>query len=141
MQGVVSDATGQPRQRTTLLAGFALLALVLSAIGIYGLIAQNTAQRTSEIGIRMALGAAPGDVLRMVIRQGLSIASVGIALGIAGALALGRALSAYLYGVSSTDLATYAIVAALVLAVAGIAAFLPARRASRVDPLIALRYE
>ncbi|HTX37690.1 MAG TPA: ABC transporter permease [Bryobacteraceae bacterium] len=141
MQRVVAEATGQPRQRTTLLAGFALLALILSAIGIYGLIAQNTAQRTSEIGIRMALGANPGDVLRMVIRQGISIASVGIALGIAGALSLGRVLSAYLYGVSPTDPATYAIVTALVLAVAALAAFLPARRASRVDPLVALRYE
>ncbi len=141
MQRVVAESTGQPRQRTMLLAGFALLALILSAIGIYGLIAQNTAQRTSEIGIRMALGANPGDVLRMVIRQGISIASLGIALGIAGALALGRFLSAYLYGVSPADPATYAIVTALVLAVAGLAAFLPARRASRVDPLIALRYE
>jgi len=141
MEQVVSEATGQPRLRTMLLGGFALLALVLSAIGVYGLIAQNTAQRTNEIGIRMALGAGSGDVLRMVIRQGLSIAAVGIAVGIAGALALGRILSAFLYGVSATDLASYGIVTAIVLAVAALAAYIPARRASRVDPLVALRYE
>jgi len=124
-----------------LLGAFAVLALLLSAIGVYGLIAQNTAQRTSEIGIRMALGAGSGDVLRMVIRQGISIAAVGVGVGVAGALALGRVLSAYLYGVSATDLAAYGIEGAIVLAVAALAAYIPARRASRVDPLVALRYE
>ena len=98
MQALVQDATAQPRQRIMLLGGFALLALLLSVIGVYGLIAQNTAQRTSEIGIRMALGAAAGDVLRMVIGQGLAIAAAGIVVGVAGALALGRVLSAYLLG-------------------------------------------
>jgi predicted permease len=141
MERVVSEATGQPRLRTMLLGGFAVLALLLSAIGVYGLIAQSTAQRTNEIGIRMALGAGSGDVLRMVVRQGISIAAVGIAVGIAGALALGRILSAFLYGVPATDLATYGIVTAIVLAVAALAAYIPARRASRVDPLVALRYE
>jgi len=141
MERVVSDATGQPRLRTMLLGAFAVLALLLSAIGVYGLIAQNTAQRTSEIGIRMALGAGSGDVLRMVIRQGISIAAVGVGVGVAGALALGRVLSAYLYGVSATDLAAYGIEGAIVLAVAALAAYIPARRASRVDPLVALRYE
>jgi putative ABC transport system permease protein len=141
MERVVSEATGQPRLRTMLLGGFAVLALLLSAIGVYGLIAQNTEQRTNEIGIRMALGAGSGDVLRMVIRQGISIAAVGIAVGIGGALALGRLLSAFLYGVSATDLASYGIVTAIVLAVAALAAYVPARRASRVDPLVALRYE
>ena len=140
MERVVAEATGQPRQRTELLGCFAVLALLLSAVGIYGLIAQSTAQRTNEIGIRMALGAQAGDVLRMVIRQGISITAVGVAVGIAGSLALGRVLSAWLYGVSS-DWAAYAIVAALVLLVAAVAAYIPARRASRVDPLTALRYE
>jgi putative ABC transport system permease protein len=141
MDRVVADTTGQPRLRTMLLGGFAVLALVLSAIGVYGLIAQNTAQRINEIGIRMALGADSSDVLRMVIRQGITVAAVGVAVGIAGALALGRVTSAFLYGVSATDLTAYGIVAAIVLSAAGLAAYVPARRASRVDPLVALRYE
>ena len=141
MTRVVSEATGQPRLRTVMLGGFALLALVLSAIGVYGVIAQRTAQRTHEIGIRMALGAESGDVLRMVVRQGIMIAAVGIVLGIAGALAIGRVLSGLLYGVSTSDVAMYALVTGVVLVVAGIAAYVPARRASRVDPLVALRYE
>ncbi|HLK62965.1 MAG TPA: ABC transporter permease [Bryobacteraceae bacterium] len=141
MDCLVSEATGQPRMRTILLGGFAVLALMLSAIGVYGLIAQNTAQRTSEIGIRMALGAEAGDVLRMVIRQGMSVAAIGIGVGIGAALAFGRVLSSFLYGVSPTDFAAYGIVAAIVLSAAALAAYLPARRASRVDPLVALRYE
>jgi len=141
MDRVLSDAIGQPRQRTVLLAGFALLALLLSTIGVYGLMAQNTAQRTKEIGIRMALGAETGDVLRMVIRQGISVAAVGIVLGIAAALTSGRLLASMLYGVSATDLMSYVVVAVVVLAVSALAAYIPARRASHVDPLEALRYE
>jgi predicted permease len=141
MDQVIAEATRQPRVRTTLLGGFALLALTLAAIGIYGLIAQNTTQRTSEIGIRMALGAQPGDVQAMVLRQGVLVAAGGIAAGVAGALLLARAMSAFLYGASGVDLTSYAMTAAMVVAVAAVAAWIPARRASRVDPVIALRYE
>jgi putative ABC transport system permease protein len=141
MEQVIDEATRQPRVRTTLLAGFALLALALSAIGIYGLISQNTARRTSEIGIRMALGAQPRDVLAMVIRQGVLLAAGGIVTGIGGALLLARAMSAFLYGASGIDFTSYVLIAGLVLGVAALAAWIPARRASRVNPMIALRYE
>jgi putative ABC transport system permease protein len=141
MEQVISEATRQPRVRTSLLGGFALLALALSAIGIYGLIAQNTAQRTSEIGIRMALGAQTGDVLAMVIRQGVLVALGGVAAGVTGALLLAQAMSAFVYGASGVDLTSYALTAILVVGVAALAACIPARRASRVDPAIALRCE
>jgi predicted permease len=141
MEQVIAEATRQPRVRTILLAGFAFLALALSAIGIYGLIAQNTAQRTSEIGIRMALGAQPGDVLAMVIQQGVLVAAGGIVTGVAGALLLARVMSAFLYGASAADITSYSVTALLVVGVTALAAWLPARRASRVDPVIALRYE
>lgn len=138
---MVSEATSQPRMRTALLTGFAVLALVLAAIGIYGLIAQSTAQRAGEIGIRMALGARSGDVLRMVISQTLSIAVAGIVLGVVGGIALGRMLSPLLYGIPATDPVAYAIVEAAVIGAALLAAYVPARRASRVDPTVVLRYE
>jgi putative ABC transport system permease protein len=141
MDEFVSEATRQPRFRTTLLAGFAVLALVLSAMGIYGLIAQNTAQRTGEIGIRMALGAQPENVLLMIFRQGILLAAAGTALGTAGALIVARALPAFLYGASGSDPLTYSVVCVLVLAIAALATYLPARRASRVDPMLALREE
>jgi putative ABC transport system permease protein len=141
MEQAISEVTRQPRIRTMLLAGFALLALALSGVGIYGLIAQNTAQRTSEIGIRMALGAQPGDVIAMVIRQGVLVSAGGIATGVLGALLLARAMSGFLYGASGLDFSSYAWTAGLVMAVAGVAAWIPARRASRIDPAIALRHE
>jgi predicted permease len=138
---MVAQVTSQPRMRAAFVGGFAGLALALAAIGIYGLIAQNTAQRTGEIGIRMALGARPGDVLTMVVRQAVAIAAAGIVLGVAGGLALARLLSGFLYGIPATDAAVYVIVAVAVIAAATLAAYLPARRASLVDPLVALRYE
>jgi putative ABC transport system permease protein len=138
---MVAQATSQPRMRISLLGAFAILALALAAIGIYGSIAQSTVQRTGEIGIRMALGARPAHVLTMVIRQALLIAAAGIAAGIAGALALSRVLSGFLYGAAATDAATYAAVAVTVLAAALVASYAPARRASRVDPMTALRHE
>jgi putative ABC transport system permease protein len=141
MEQVVAEAIRQPRVRATLLAGFAFLALALSAIGIYGLIAQNTAQRTSEIGIRMALGAQSGDVLAMVIRQGVLVAAGGIVAGVAGGLLLARAMSSFLYGASGADFTSYSLTAVLVVAVAALAAWVPARRASHVDPMVALRHE
>jgi putative ABC transport system permease protein len=124
-----------------LLALFAGMALTLAAVGIYGVIAYSVSQRTHEIGIRMALGAERADVVRMVIGQGMRMAAAGIAEGIAGAVALSRILSAQLYEVSATDAGTYMTVSLLLLAVALAATYVPARRATAVDPLVALRYE
>ncbi len=138
---LVSFSFGQPRFRTTLLGGFGLLALLLAAVGIYGVMAYSVAQRTREIGIRMALGAARGDVLRLVLRQVFRLSALAVAAGLVGALALSRALASLLYGVRPADPATFAGVSILLLGVAALAAYVPARRAARVDPTIALRME
>ena len=124
-----------------LLGIFALLALLLAVVGVYGVLAYAVARRTQEIGIRMALGARPRDVLRLVIKQGLSLTLIGIAIGLAASLALTRLLTSLLYGVSATDPLTFMSVPLLLLAVALLATYIPARRAARVDPLVALRYE
>ena len=139
MQQVVARAVWQPRSSTRLFAGFALLALVLAAIGIYGVISYGVSQRRQEIGIRMALGARPADVLGAVLREGAVLAAAGTALGLAGALALTRYLASLLYEVSATDPAVLAASAGMLVLIAIGAAFLPARRATRVDPVIALR--
>ncbi len=141
MQETLSRAVALPRFDTVLLAAFALVALLLAAVGIYGIIAYSVAQRTHEIGVRMALGAGQGSVLGMVIRQGASLALIGILLGLSGAFALTRLLSNLLFGVSSTDPLTFAAVALGLLAVALLASFIPARRATRISPVTALRYE
>lgn len=126
---------------TLMLGIFAGIAVALSAVGVYGVISYSVSQRQNELGIRMALGAKPGDVMRMVLRQGLSIAAIGVSLGIGGALATNRALSTMLYGVRPADPFTLFTVA-LVLAFVSLAAcYLPARRAARVDPMLALRSE
>jgi predicted permease len=119
--------------------GFGILALVLAGIGIYGVLAYTTRQRTHELGIHMALGAEPGDVLRLVLRQGLTLAVLGLALGLAASLILTRALSSELFGVSATDPLTFAGVAILLTVVVVAACYIPARRAMRVDPMVALR--
>ena len=137
----LADATRQPRIRATLLAGFAVLVLVLAAIGIYGLVAQNATSRTAEIGVRIALGARTPDLIVMIVRQGFALAAVGSTLGIVGAAALARAMSGFLYGASGLDPAVYAGVSAVMIVLAILAAWLPARRASRVDPTVALRCE
>jgi putative ABC transport system permease protein len=117
------------------------VAMILAAIGIYGVIAYNVAQRTREIGIRMALGAQRPDMLRMILRQSFSMVSIGLVAGLAGALALTRLMNSQLYGVSANDFSIYATVL-FVLSVAALAAsYLPARRAMNVDPMVALRYE
>ena len=124
-----------------LLGSFAAVALLLAAIGIYGVIAYSVAQRTREIGIRMALGAQRGDVLRMILHQSMIIIGIGLAIGLFGAFALTRWMGSLLYGVSAHDLSIHGLVL-IVLAAAGlIASYIPARRAMAVDPMVALRYE
>jgi ABC-type antimicrobial peptide transport system permease subunit len=124
-----------------LLGCFAGLAMVLAAIGIYGVIAYSVAQRTKEIGIRMALGAQRGDMLQMILRQSFAIVGIGLAIGLFGALAATRLMSSLLYGVSAHDLSIYGIVLIALSGAALIASYLPARRAMNVDPMVALRYE
>ena len=141
-QVVRSEETlSQERVFAQLLTFFALLALTLAAIGLYGVMAYSVAQRTNEIGIRMALGAQIADVLRLVIWQGLRLVLVGLVVGAAGAFALRKLIATQLFGVKATDPLTYIVVGALLLVIAFLACFIPARRAANVDPLVALRYE
>lgn len=141
MDQILSTSLAFQRFSMILMSIFAVLALILAAIGTYGVMAYSIAQRTHEIGIRMALGARPRDVLRMVVGQGMTLAGLGLAIGIAGALAATRLLASQLYGVSAYNPVILLIVAALLALVALLACYIPARRAARVDPLIALRYE
>jgi ABC-type antimicrobial peptide transport system permease subunit len=124
-----------------LMTVFAACALLLAAIGVYGLMAYSVEQRTQEIGIRLALGAQPQDVRRMIVKQGMWLALAGVLIGAASAFGLARALRAFLFGVDARDPAVFAGIPLLLIAVAFVAVWLPARRASRVDPLVALRYE
>jgi putative ABC transport system permease protein len=125
----------------TLLGGFAGLAVVLAAIGLYGVISYSVAQRTQEIGIRVALGASGSQVVAMVMGQGLRLAALGLAIGLALALMLKSVLRGFLVGVSTADPATLAITALVLLIVAVLASYVPARRAARLDPMVALRNE
>jgi ABC-type antimicrobial peptide transport system permease subunit len=131
----------QPRFDAVLTGLFAVLGLLLAAIGLFGLVSYSVAQRTNEIGVRMALGAQKRDVVSMILRQGLRLLLVGLAIGITGALALTRFLSSLLYGVAPTDPVTFTAVSLILIVVALLACYIPARRAAKVDPMIALRYE
>jgi predicted permease len=141
MDSLIATTTAEPQFQARLLATFALVALALTIVGIYGVLAYSVAQRTHEIGVRMALGAQPPDIIRIVLSEGLRLAFVGIAIGVAGALALTRFLGSFLFEIKPTDPATHIGVAILLMLVALAACYIPARRAMRVDPMVALKYE
>ncbi|MBI3667063.1 MAG: ABC transporter permease, partial [Acidobacteria bacterium] len=141
MEQRLSDSVSRPRSTMLLLGVFAALALTLASVGLYGVISYSVAQRTHEIGIRMALGARQADVLQLVLKQGIRLVAIGLAVGLAAALALSRLLSSLLFGVSAADPATFFVVSVLLTAIALLASYIPARRAARVDPMAALRYE
>ncbi|HWN11667.1 MAG TPA: ABC transporter permease [Pyrinomonadaceae bacterium] len=141
MEKLVDESIAQPRLNMMLMGLFGILALLLAAVGIYGLLSYAVTQRTQEIGIRMALGAQVTDVLTMILKQGMTLSFVGIGLGLLGAFALTRLMRGLLFGVGPTDATTFILVSGVLIAVGLVACYLPARRAARVDPLVALRYE
>jgi putative ABC transport system permease protein len=139
MRETVDASVAQPRFTAVLLVSFAALALTLALAGVHGVLSWLVAQRTHEIGVRVALGAEPGAVVRQLTGHGLGLAAVGLVIGVGGALATARLLRSLLFGLTAVDPSTYALVVVGVLAVAGVASWLPARRAAAVDPVIALR--
>jgi putative ABC transport system permease protein len=141
VRSLVEQATIRPRFRSSLLGSFALVALFLASIGIYGVMACSVTQRTNELGLRMALGAKKSAVMLLVLRQGMKLTLLGVAIGLAGASALTHVLKAYLYGISSIDLTTFLGLSLLLTLVALAACLIPALRATRVDPMEALRHQ
>ena len=141
MASLLANSIARARFSALLLAIFAGIALVLSAVGIYGVISYLVAQRGHELGVRMALGAQTRDVVKLVLRNGMTLAAIGVGIGLGGAFALTRVMRTLLFGVTPTDLITFVSVAGLLLFVALLACYIPARRATKVDPLVALRYE
>jgi putative ABC transport system permease protein len=141
LERILERATGQPRFRAFLIGAFAVAALILAAVGLYGLISYTVAQRIPEIGVRLALGASPRDVGCLVVGQGLKLTVAGVVLGLIGALAVTQLLAGLLFSISATDPAIYSALALLLLVIAAIACYVPARRAMRVDPVTALRAE
>jgi putative ABC transport system permease protein len=141
LEQLISQTLVPWRFSMTLMAGFAALAVILAAAGVYGVMAYVVGQRTHEIGVRMVLGAAPQNVLNMILKRGLMLALLGTAVGLAASILLTRFLRTLLYGIQPTDAVTFVVVTLTLLAVAFVACWLPARRAARVDPMVALRYE
>jgi putative ABC transport system permease protein len=141
MDEIRAESVAPERLNLTLLSIFAGIALILAIVGIYGVMSYAVTQRTHEIGIRMAIGAQPRDVFRMVIGQGMMLAFVGVVFGLVGAFVLTRWMTAMLFGVEPTDPATFASIAALLIGVALVACYIPSRRATKVDPVVSLRYE
>ena len=141
MKEVISRSIARPRFNTLLLAVFAGVALVLASVGLYGVMNYSATQRTHEVGIRMALGATRGDIMRLVVGNGMLLTLIGIAIGVAGSLGLTRLMQTFLFGIGTTDAVTFTGVSALLAAVALFANYIPARRATRVNPVVALRYE
>jgi ABC-type antimicrobial peptide transport system permease subunit len=139
--GVVSESTSQSRSVMWLFISFGASALILAAVGTYGVVSYATAQRIYEMGVRVALGATRMSIFQLVMRQSLRLVLVGLAIGIAASLALTRMMSGFLYGVTATDPMTFLTVGILLTAIALLAGYFPARRAARVDPMIALRHE
>jgi putative ABC transport system permease protein len=138
---VVAESIARPRFNMLLITIFAVVALLLAAVGIYGVISYTVTQRTHEIGIRMALGARPFDVFKMVVSQGLVLALIGVGAGLAASFGVMRLLRSLLFGVTPTDFATLAGVSGMLILIVVLASYIPARRATKVDPLVALRYE
>jgi len=141
LERIVDESVAQQHITMLLVGGFAALALVLAGVGLYGVMSYLAAQRTHEIGVRMALGAQPSDVLRLVVRQAMVVAITGAAIGLAGALALTRLMASLLFGVTARDPLVFVTAPLVMLAIALAASFFPARRASKVHPLTALRYQ
>jgi putative ABC transport system permease protein len=141
MDQLLGSSMAQRRLTMTLLVGFAGLALLLAAVGLYGVISYSVKQRTHELGIRMAMGAQAGDVLRLILTQGLRLNLIGVMIGLAAAFALTRWMETLLFGVRPTDPLTFTVIAAVLTLVAFVACWLPARRATKIDPMVALRSE
>ncbi len=141
MEGLLATSVARSRFSATLLSVFSLVALVMAAVGIYGVMSYSVQQRTHEIGLRMALGAQQSDVLRLVIKQGVMLGLIGVAAGLVASFGLTRLVVSLLFEVPATDMSTFAAVAGGLFLITLLACYIPARRATQVDPLVALRYE